>query len=66
MADFDAIAEEYRIAYLQLQHCEQQMDEMEASLKRDHDLAVKRYEMARAAFVTLALGEADAFLVTGE
>lgn len=66
MPDTIAIADEYRIAYEQLQHTERRMDEMEAALRRDHDLAVKRYELARGAYVTLALGEDDEFLKAEE
>ena len=66
MPDLEAIASEYRTAYQQLKRTEKQMDEMEAALKRDHDLAAKRYEMARGAFIALALGEDDEFLAREE
>ncbi len=62
MSNFDAAAEEYRIAYQQLRHAENEMDRIIEGLERDHALAAKRYEVAREAYVTLALGETDEFL----
>lgn len=62
MSDVDEVADEYRVAYQQLRHCEKRMDELEASLRRDHELAVRRYELARGAYIARALGEDDEFL----
>lgn len=56
------LAAEYQIAYQQLRHVEKRTEEALAAFDRDLDLARKRYEMARRAFVELALGEDDEFL----
>ena len=64
MARIEEVADEYRIAYQQLKHHEKRAEDMVTQLEREGALHWKRYEMARAAFVELALGsgETDDFL----
>jgi hypothetical protein len=64
MARFEDVADEYRIAYQQLKHHEKQAEELVKQMEREGALTWKRYQMARAAFVELALGsgEKDDFL----
>ena len=66
MPDYEAVADEYRVAYEQLKHCEKQMEQVLDALNRDHGLAFRRYEVAREAYLMLALGEDDGFLKAEE
>jgi hypothetical protein len=60
MASFEEIAGEYRIAYQQLVRAEEQSRQLAEQMEREYRLHRKRYEMARAAYVALALGEGEA------
>lgn len=62
MPEYQEVADEYRVAYQQLQATEKRMLDATAALQRDVDLAEKRYEGARRAYCELALGEDDEFL----
>jgi hypothetical protein len=66
MEKFEDVGSEYKVAYEQLRHAEKQTEEVEERLRRDLQLARKRYETARSAFLSLALGEDDEFIVSDE
>ena len=60
-ADQEA-SDEYRIAYQQWKRATKEYGAIVARAEQDLKLAEKRYEVAREAYVTLALGEDDEFL----
>lgn len=59
------VAEEYRVAYKQLQHHEDRLARVVVDIERDIELARKRYEAARGAYLKMALEEEDEFLDDG-
>ncbi len=62
----DALASDYRIAYQQLQYVDKQAEKVLEALERDRALALKRYRLARTAFLKTALNGDDEYLVEGE